>query len=84
MKKRFIVLTAGALAMTLLSGCLVFNLEGGKKSNTTSTNHQPAIGQQTVTPTLGQQLMDLQKAKESGAISDQEYQQQKARLLQCQ
>lgn len=31
--------------------------------------------------TLGQQLIDLQKAKEAGAITDSEYQIQKARLL---
>jgi len=31
--------------------------------------------------TLGQQLIDLQKAKEAGAISDAEYEVQKARLL---
>jgi len=32
-------------------------------------------------PTLGQQLIDLQKAKDSGAISDQDYQAQKSKLL---
>jgi len=32
-------------------------------------------------PTLGKQLVDLQKAKESGAISDAEFESQKARLL---
>jgi len=31
--------------------------------------------------TLGQQLIDLQKAKDSGAISDQDYQAQKSKLL---
>jgi hypothetical protein len=31
--------------------------------------------------TLGQQLIDLQKAKEAGAISESEYQAQKARML---
>ncbi len=82
MKKRFLALLAGILAVTLLNGCLVFNLEGGKKSSTTSTNQQPAIGQQTVAPTVGQQLMDLQKAKESGAISEKEYDEQKAKLLE--
>jgi hypothetical protein len=36
----------------------------------------------TVTkPTLGQQLTDLQKAKDSGAITEAEYQAQKAKLL---
>ena len=32
--------------------------------------------------TLGQQLVDLQKAKEAGAITEAEYQTQKARLLE--
>jgi hypothetical protein len=32
-------------------------------------------------PTLGQQLTDLKKAKDTGAISDSEYDAQKARLL---
>jgi hypothetical protein len=31
--------------------------------------------------TLGQQLIDLQKAKDAGAITEAEYQAQKARLL---
>ena len=33
--------------------------------------------------TLGQQLIDLQKAKEAGAISEAEYQTQKSRLLEA-
>ena len=32
-------------------------------------------------PTVGQQLIDLQKAKDAGAITDTEYQAQKAKLL---
>jgi hypothetical protein len=31
--------------------------------------------------TLGQQLIDLQKARDTGAITDHEYQSQKSRLL---
>ena len=31
--------------------------------------------------TLGQQLIDLKKAKDSGAISDSEYETQKSKLL---
>lgn len=34
------------------------------------------------TGTLGQQLIDLQKAKDAGAITDAEYQTQKARMLE--
>lgn len=31
--------------------------------------------------TLGQQLIDLKKAKDAGALTDTEYEQQRARLL---
>jgi len=34
-----------------------------------------------VAPTTGQQLIDLQKAKDAGAITEAEYQVQKAKLL---
>jgi hypothetical protein len=68
MKKTIIPLLAGLLATTLLTGCLELHLGGGATSNV-----QPA--------TLGQQLIDLQKAKDAGAISEQDYQAQKAILL---
>ena len=68
MKKLFILSLIGLSTMTLLSGCL--SLELG-----TGTISKPQ------TPTVGQQLIDLQKAKDTGAISDQEYQEQKAKLL---
>jgi hypothetical protein len=66
--KKLSALTFIALASaTLLTGCVV------------------ALGSGTTTkpqnPTVGQQLIDLQKAKDAGAISDQEYQTQKAKLL---
>jgi hypothetical protein len=67
MKKLFISLLAGLSAMTLLVGCET-HLGGG----TTNRIEQP---------TVGQQLIDLQKAKEAGAITDTEYQAQKAKLL---
>jgi hypothetical protein len=38
-------------------------------------------GNPNVTPTVGQQLMDLQKAKESGAMSETEYQTERAKVL---
>ncbi len=81
MKKLFIPLLASLLAMTFLAGCLDLRLGGGTKSDTTNTDQHPMVGQQMVAPTLGQQLIDLQKAKEAGALSDQEYQEQRARLL---
>jgi len=76
MKTTFISLCAGLLAMTLFTGCVV-NLGGGKSCHP----EPPKTGQQMVAPTVGQQLMDLQKAKEAGAITDTEYQEQKAKLL---
>ncbi len=90
MKRLFLSLLAGFWALTLLPGCLVVNLEGGKRNSTTSAttnattnaDEHPAVGQQVTAPTVGQQLIDLQKAKDSGAITDAEYQAQKARLLQ--
>jgi hypothetical protein len=68
MKKSFIPLLAGLLVMTLLTGCLNLELGGG-----TTTKAQSV--------TVGQQLIDLQKAKDAGAISDADYQSQKAKLL---
>ena len=67
MKKLFIPLLAGVAAMSLLVGCQT-HLGGG----TTNKIEQP---------TLGQQLIDLHRAKEAGAISEQEYEAQKAKLL---
>ena len=58
----------GLSALTLLSGCLDLKLGGG-----TTTRPQTA--------TLGQQLLDLQHARDAGAITDAEYQAQKAKLL---
>ena len=54
--------------MTLLTGCLNLELGGGSTTKPQS-------------PTLGQQLIDLQKAKDTGAISDIDYQMQKTKLL---
>ena len=54
--------------MTLFSGCLGLSVGGG-------TTNKPQ------TATVGQQLVDLQKAKDAGAINDAEFQAQKAKLL---
>jgi PBP1b-binding outer membrane lipoprotein LpoB len=59
------IITASAM---LLTGCLSLQLGGGESHEVKS-------------PTLGQQLVDLQKAKDSGAITDAEFQTQKAKLL---
>ena len=68
MKKLLVSVLIGFSAMTLLSGCIGLSLGGGTTSKSQS-------------PTLGQQLTDLQMAKNSGAINETEYQTQKAKLL---
>jgi hypothetical protein len=70
MKKSLVVTATGLAALLLLNGCIVLSLGGGTKT----TNETPKI-------TVGQQLLDLQKAKESGAITETEYQAQKAKIL---
>jgi hypothetical protein len=69
MKKSFVSFAAGLSALLLLSGCVVGVGSGAKTI--------------TQKPTLGQQLVDLQKAKDAGAINDAEFQAQKAKLLQA-
>lgn len=67
--KKLIVPTSLALAATLcLSGCVaaIGNRDAQRPGNAT----------------LGQQLIDLQKAKDAGAITEAEYQMQKAKLLE--
>ena len=67
MKKTMLPVLAALAALMLLDGC-VFAIGSGDKSRT-----QPA--------TVGQQLVDLQRAKDTGAITDAEFQAQKAKLL---
>lgn len=68
--KRISLLTLTAIAgIMFLTGCLNLQLGGG------TTNRPQA-------PTTGQQLIDLQQARDKGAITDTEYQTQKARLLE--
>ena len=68
MKRLFITLLTGCSVMMLLTGCLALSLGSGTTAKTQS-------------PTVGQQLIDLQHAKEAGAINDAEYQTQKAKIL---
>jgi hypothetical protein len=68
MKKLFVPLLIGFSTATLLTGCIGLSIGGG-------TDNKPA------TVTVGQQLIDLQKAKESGAITDAEYQTQRNKVL---
>jgi hypothetical protein len=65
--KILLIPTLAAFALiTLLSGCIAIGT--GPKSQQTNV-------------TLGQQLVDLKTAKDTGAITDAEYQAQKAKLL---
>jgi hypothetical protein len=50
-------------------------------SNASDSQH-PTVMQQTVSPTIGQQLIDLKKARDAGAITEAEYEAEKAKLLQ--
>ena len=65
--KKLIVSTVATLTLVvLLNGCIAIGT--GPKSQQTNA-------------TLGQQLIDLQNAKNAGAISEAEYQSQKSKLL---
>ena len=55
-------------AMLLCSGCLALHVGGGDKK-------------QIENATVGQQLIDLKTAKDTGAITEAEYETQKAKLL---
>jgi hypothetical protein len=56
-------------ALLLLTGCLNLSLGGG--------SHPVAAG-----PTVGQQLIDLQTARNTGAISQAEYETLRAKIIQ--
>ncbi len=67
--KKILTSTAIALcAVFWLTGCVGLQLGGGSKST-------------TVQPTVGQQLVDLKKARDTGAITEAEYQAQRAKLV---
>jgi len=67
--KKLLLLTVITSYTLLMTGCLSLQLGGGESHETKN-------------PTLGQQLVDLQKAKDSGALTDTEFQTQKAKLLE--
>jgi hypothetical protein len=90
MKKIIIPTLIGLMTVVLLAGCACdFRFGGGSKTNstadatnnTTNNSQHPSVGQETITPTMGQQLIDLKEAKDSGAITEAEYEAEKARLL---
>jgi hypothetical protein len=66
MKKLIISLLVAVFVAGSFTGCVA--VSGGSKS---------AVNQ----PTPGQQLLDLQKARDAGAITPEEYQAQKAKVL---
>ena len=66
MRKCFAFLCLVLTSTLLLSGCVAAI---GNRDGTKSS------------ATLGQQLIDLQKAKEAGAISEAEYDAQRSKLL---
>jgi hypothetical protein len=68
MKKLPVVAWMGISAMMLLTGCLNLQLGGGSTTRPQS-------------PTTGQQLIDLKRAKDSGVITETEYEAQKAKIL---
>jgi Short C-terminal domain len=65
--KKYFSLLTALSVLSLLGGCVI-----GSGPRTI-----------TQTPTVGQQLIDLQKAKDAGAITDVEFQTQKAKLLEA-
>ena len=67
MKKIIIVSLTGIAATVLLIGC---NIELGTGSTT-----------KMVSATVGQQLIDLKRAENDGAISEADYQTEKAKIL---
>ena len=67
--KMKLLMTAAAVAVAgSLSGCLNLQFGGGSTS-------------ETAPPTMGRQLTDLKKAKDAGAITEEEYREQRARIL---
>ena len=66
--KKLIVPMLALSAMLLLNGCIGLSLGGGSKTESHNA-------------TLGQQLTDLKTARDTGAMTDAEYQAQKAKLL---
>jgi hypothetical protein len=73
MKKLFIPVFAIGASLLFLAGCAGPSVKLGGGSKTTTVVQKP---------TIGQQLVDLQKAKETGAITDAEFQAQKAKVLE--
>ena len=67
MKKTIVPMIVAIAGSLILSGCVaaIGNRDGRHSGNVT----------------IGQQLIDLQKAKDAGALTDAEYASEKAKLL---
>ncbi len=63
------LVAAIAVMVGLLPGC-AWSIGGGKERATS-----------TAAPTKGQELVDLKKARDQGAISEEEYQTQKKTIM---
>jgi Short C-terminal domain len=90
MKRKLVPILIGVAAMVFLAGCSIdLRFGGGSKTsaasttsnNTANNNQHPAVVQQSVAPTVGQELLDLKKALDAGAITEQEYEAEKAKIL---
>ena len=66
--KKTLALIALCAAMSLFNGCIVLSF---------TSDDRPV----TQAPTVGQQLLDLQAARDTGAITEEEFDAKKARLL---
>jgi hypothetical protein len=69
MKRKLVLISITLGTMLWLTGCIDLHFGGGSKS----TSAQPS---------LGQQLVDLKKARDTGALTEAEYQCQRAKLVQ--
>ncbi len=65
------LLVTAAVLGGLLSGC-AWSIGGGDKGS----------GKIVATPTRGQELIDLKKAKDQGAITEEEYQAQRKAIME--
>lgn len=90
MKRKLVPILIGLCAVALFTGCSIdLKFGGGSKTtaantsnnNTSNDDPHPTVVQQTVAPTVGQQLLDLKKARDAGVISEEEYEAEKAKLL---
>jgi hypothetical protein len=73
MKLRSLYLAA-AIAVPLLTGC-AWSIGGHRNDCPPNCAHHPV-------PTRGQELVELKKARDGGAINEEEYQAGKKRILE--